>query len=182
MQRLVTGSCFALLLLFQAATNTADASIVRFAGTWTNYTPFAGAADPLAILGQTFGITADVDGAGNVTSGYIRITSGPGSQYNVAFTGNAGAVSNSPFALNNIPTASGGLLSISIPMNIPNFSPASLDLLNGQGGAATLGGNFGAGIGFYSAGISAVPEPGSAGVLLGLVAGCVGFYRRRKSV
>jgi hypothetical protein len=182
MQRFLPGTFLAVLFVMQALATPVEASVVRFTGTWSNYAPILGAADPLTLVGQTFGIMADVDGAGNVTSGHIRITSGPGSHYSIAFTGANTSSALAPFALNNIPTASGGALSFGIGTNIANFLPAGLDGLNGLNGFASLAGNFGGGnIGVYSASITAVPEPGSAAVLMGLVVGGLGLYRRKRA-
>ncbi len=173
------------IALCLATVANANASVVTFTGTWSSYQVFGGAADPLNLVGETFAIRADIDGAGNVLSGYIRVTSGPGSQYNINFTGPNGGSSTSPFNITGTPTASGGLLTFGTTQSIPNFSFASLNSLGGSAGNATLGGNFGGNLGFYSASITAVPEPSSVVMLGLLVSGCGAWqYRRsrRKSI
>lgn len=177
--------CMALALAAVLAISaSAKASIVTFTGSLT-YNPIIGAADPLGIAGQTLGIRMDVDGAGNVLSGHIRVVTGPGSHYSIPFnpgTGTGALGANTVWSGINVPAA-GNNMTISIAQSIPNFSAASLNLLNGVAGSASL--NFvdlgNGNIGSYSGAITAVPEPGSMVALAGLVAGC-GYYgwRRRK--
>ncbi len=172
------GTLFLGLALTLLGGSESMAAVVRFAGTISNYTPIVGSNNPINLLGQTFAINADIDNAGNVTSGFIRFSGIPGNHFTVPFTGPNGSSAIAPFALNNIPTTS-GTLSLSIAQNIPDFSPASLNQLKGFSGAMTLAGVFGANVGVYSGSITAVPEPGSMLALGGLVAACGVFQYRR---
>ncbi len=111
---------------------------------------------------MNFWIDADIDNTGTVTGGQIRFITSPVTGFSVPIVGPNATSTLAPFSLNNIATTSGSL-NLNIAQSIPDFSPASLALLQGFSGGMQLAGVFGPNnnVGFYAGSITAVPEPGS---------------------
>lgn len=161
------------LLAVVAFASSAQAATVKFSGNFN----FVIGGDVLNIFNKQFLATIETDNALNIQSGQVWLS--PDSiahTQNFLITGGTIAVGpNTTFTAN----AGGGVLTFTVAGAAPSLTSTNVGFANGTGGTASwvAGGS----TYFTLAPITAVPEPSSALAICGLVAGVVGFGRRRRN-
>ncbi len=164
-----------VLLLVVSAGSLAQAATVKFSG---NFNFVAGGGDVLNILNKQFLATIETNNANTIVSGQVWLSPADvtATQH---FLISGGTVTlgggNTTFSANS----GGGVLTFTIAGLAPSLTANNLGFAGGTAGT----GNWIVGGSTYIAlaPITVVPEPASAMVLCGLVAGVVGFGRRRRS-